>query len=446
MKHIHFAIIMTAFTVMMSGQTKEEKLNQLMEAYSAINKLNGSVLITQKGKVLLDHSYGLRDVANNLPNDSATIFNVGSITKQFTAAVILKLQEQNKLNVSDKINKYFSDFRNGDKISVEHLLTHTSGIFNYTDDKVFMQTLATKPITREKMMAVFKDKPLKFVPGSDWEYSNSNYILLGYIIEKVTNSTYEAVVQDLIFKPLKMESTGFDLKTLDSPNQAKGYIVYSNQDSKESEEFDPTVSYAAGAMYTTPRDLNKWLNAIAAGQVISKASLNKAMTPYKNNYGFGNYIYTLNGKTVIAHGGLTFGYTAYLGRVAEDDIHIIILNNIVNRSINDIANNVLAILYDKPYTLPELIKEVTVSTEVLNKYAGTYKMAPQVFVAVTIENGQLFGQATGQAKVLLSAQKEDFFFIKGADIQVEFKKDALGNIDELLLIDAGQKIPAKKVK
>jgi CubicO group peptidase (beta-lactamase class C family)/uncharacterized protein YneR len=446
MKQIHFAIIMTAFSIMMSGQTKEEKLNQLMDAYSGINRLNGSVLITQKGKVLLDHSYGLRDVANNFPNNSKTIFNVGSITKQFTATVILKLQEQGKLNVSDNINKYFPEFPNGHKISIEHLLTHTSGIFNYTDDKVFMQTQAARPVTREKMMAAFQDKPLKFVPGSDWEYSNSNYILLGYVIEKVTNSTYESVVQNLIFKPLKMESTGVDLKKADSPNKAKGYVIYSQHGSKESEEFDPTVSYAAGAIYTTTGDLNIWLKAIAAGQIISKESYIKAITPFKNNYGFGNYVYRLNGKTIIAHGGLTFGYTAYLGRVVEDDINIIILNNIVNHSINDIANNVLAILFDKPYTLPELINEITVSAEMLDKYAGTYEIDSKISVVVTVENGQLIGQATGQAKVLLSAQKEDFFFIKGADIQVEFKKNILGNITELLLLDAGQRIPAKKIK
>ena len=149
---------------------------------------------------------------------------------------------------------------------------------------------------------------------------------------------------------------------------------------------------------------------------------------------------------MLAHGGLTFGYSSYLGRVDQDNISIIILNNIVNTSINDIAKDVLNLLYDKPYKLPELIKEVTLSPEILNKYTGSYQIAPQVFVVITVENGQLFGQATGQNKILLTAQKEDYFFINGADVQIEFRKDASGAVSELLLTDGGKEIPAKKVK
>lgn len=445
MKKLLLSIGFLSLGGVLFAQTKEEKLQQLMEAYSSTGKLNGAVLITQNGQTLLNQGFGLRNVANNQPNDPTTIFQVGSVTKQFTAAVILKLQEQEELNILDKISLYFPNYPNGDKIRIEHLLNHTSGIFNYTDDRLFMQTLVMKPTSHENMMAVFKDKPLKFVPGSAFEYSNSNYVLLGYIIEKITGKPYAQVVEQMILKPLKMTSTGFDFKKLQKANKAKGYEVYAKDNSKESVEFDPTVSYAAGAMYTTTADLNKWLNALAAGKVITKKSYTKAITPYKSNYGYGNYINKWSGKTVVAHGGLTFGYTSYLGRVIEDGINIIILNNIVNYDINDMAKDVLAILYDKPYNLPEADKEATISPEILNQYIGTYQMAPEVFVAVTVENGQLFGQATGQPKVPLTAKSEEVFFIKGTAVHIEFKKNASGNISELLLIDGGKGIPAKKI-
>lgn len=445
MKSKFLSIIFTAFSFVLFAQTKEEKLQQLMQAYSAIGKLNGSVMITQKGKTLLNHGYGLRNVTKNLPNNPNSIFQIGSVTKQFTAAIILKLQENEQLNLLDKISMYFPDYPNGDKIRVEHLLTHTSGIFNYTDDREFMQTKAMNPISQKEMLNTFSNKPLKFVPGSDFEYSNSNYILLGYIIEKVTNKPYEKVVEQMIFKPLKMSSSGFDFNKLHNTDQAKGYIVYSKENSKESDEFDPTVSYAAGGMYTTTADLNKWLIGLASDKIISKELYKKATKPYKNKYGYGNYINSFSGKTLIAHGGLTFGYTSYLGRIVEDDLNIIILNNITNYAINDIANDILAILYDKPYNLPEVLKEVTVSSEILKKYIGTYQIAPQVVVDITVENGQLFGQATGQGKILFTAKSEESFFIKGADISIDFKKDTSGNISELILTDGGKAISAKKI-
>ena len=437
-----FATILTAtaFT-----QTREEKLQQLMEAYFKTGKLNGAVLITQHGKTLLNRGYGLRDISDHLPNDTNTVFQVGSVTKQFTATVILKLEEMKKLNISDKISKYFPGYPNGDSITIEHLLNHTSGIFNYTDDRVFMQTKAVNPVTEDVMLAFFKNHPLKFSPGSHWEYSNSNYILLGYIIEKITRKPYETVVEDMIFKPLRMNASGFNFKEFKSDNKAKGYMVYSMENGKESMEFDPTVSYAAGAMYSTTGDLYKWQKGMSFNKIITKASSDKATTPNNNHYGFGNYILNINGKKLLAHGGLTFGYSSYLGRVDEDDISIVILNNIVNTSINDIAKDVLNLLYNKPYKLPEIIKEVTLSHEILNKYTGSYQIAPQVLVVITVENGQLFGQATGQNKMLLTAQKEDYFFIKGADVQIAFRKDASGAVSELLLTDGGKEILAPRV-
>ena len=176
MKKLTFFIIAFFQFIGCFSQDIPAKLDELMNAYSKQYKFNGAVLVAHNGKILLDKGYGLRNAAEKIPNDQNSIFQIGSITKQFTATVILKLQEEKKLNVSDKLIKYFPDYPKGDSITILHLLTHTSGIYSYTNDPVFMEHEVSKPSDRKKMMALFKDKPLQFSPGSQWEYSNSAYI------------------------------------------------------------------------------------------------------------------------------------------------------------------------------------------------------------------------------------------------------------------------------
>jgi len=186
------------------------KLEELMSAYAGMYKFNGSVLVAHHGKILMDQGYGLLNADDKTPTDKNSIFQIGSITKQFTATVILKLQEEKKLKVTDKLSKYFPDYPKGDSITIEQLLTHTSGIYSYTSDGAFMANEVAKPSDRKKMMALFKDKPLQFSPGTKWEYSNSAYSLLGYIVEDVAKMPYEQAVRKYIFTPVHMDHSGFD--------------------------------------------------------------------------------------------------------------------------------------------------------------------------------------------------------------------------------------------
>ena len=169
MKHLLFAFSCFVISAC-SGQ--DAKLEELLDTYAGQDKFNGAALIVHQGKILLDKGYGLRNAGDKIRNDRNSIFQIGSITKQFTATILLKLQEEKKLNTTDKLSKYFPAYPNGDSITLEHLLTHTSGIYSYTDDRTFMSNEVAKPSNREKMMALFKDKPLRFSPGSEWQYSN----------------------------------------------------------------------------------------------------------------------------------------------------------------------------------------------------------------------------------------------------------------------------------
>jgi CubicO group peptidase (beta-lactamase class C family) len=446
MQKIILVIVFTVLTISLFGQTKEEKLSELLEAYNKLNEFNGSALITQNGKTLLDKGYGFKNVATEETNSPNTIFQIGSITKQFTATIILKLEENKKLKLTDKLSKYFPDFPNGNDITIFNLLTHTSGIYNYTNDVEFMKSEAVKPANEAKILALFKDKKLDFTPGNQYYYSNSGYMLLGYIIQKVTKQPYEKVVDDYIFKPLKMNNSGFDFVHLNDNNKATGYFSISGKNSIKAELVDSSVSFAAGAIYTTTADLLKWHNGILNNKIVKRASIQKAFTAYKNNYGFGWFIVNINGKEITSHAGGIFGFNANLARVEEDNVCILLLNNVGNPKLEQITKDIFAVLYDKPYKIPKGKAEIKVSAEILNKYIGTYEVVPEFKIEVNVENGQLMAQATGQPKFELFAQKDNYFFLKAVEAEVEFVSNGQGVVEQLFLYQGGRKTPARKIK
>src|SRR6187402_904526 len=239
-----------------------DKLDTLMSAYAKLHKFNGAALVAKNGVILLNKGYGYRNAENKVANNEQTIFQLGSVTKQFTSAIILKLQQEKKLSVSDKLSKYFPDYLKGDSITIEHLLTHTSGIYNYTNDANFMSNEVTKSASREKIMALFKDKPLDFSPGTGWNYSNSGYSLLGYIIEAVTKKPYYQAVRKYVFTPLHMTHSGFDFTHLKKKEKATGYFSLDGKKPAIAPIVDSSVSFSAGAIYSTVGDLYLWHKAL----------------------------------------------------------------------------------------------------------------------------------------------------------------------------------------
>ena len=445
MKKTLLSLLLSFLSIAILAQTKEEKLNELLSAYSKMNSFNGTALVSEHGKILLNKGYGYKNVENKEANDGETIFQIGSITKQFTSTIILKLEEEGRLSLTDKISKYFPDFPNGDNITVYNLLTHTSGIFNYTNDQQFMMNEAVKPTTEGKIIALFKDKKLDFEPNTKYSYSNSGYMLLGYIIQKVTGKSYENVVREYVFNPLKMSESGFDFVHLDDPNKATGYFAIGDNKSEKSTLVDSSVSFAAGAIYTTTGDLLKWHNGLLTNKIVKRETIEKAFTPFKSKYGLGWNIDSLNKKRVVAHGGGIFGFNANFARIEQDDISIVLLNNVGNPKLSAITKDIFAILYDNPYKIPEMKKEIKVSEEILKKYIGTYEIVPQFKINVTVENGTLQAQATGQSKFELFGQKDSYFFAKIADIEIEFVNNEKGEIESLNLYQGGKKTPAKKI-
>lgn len=409
-----------------------DKLDELMDAYCKVNKFNGAVLVSQKGKILLAKGYGLKNAQSQTMNDVKSIFQIYSITKTFTSTVILKLVELKKLSLNDKLSKFYPAFPKGDSITIEHLLTHTSGI--YDGDNI--------PVQNETSLVAFlKTKPLDFSPGTQWNYSNSGYRLLGYIIEKVVGISYEKAVKKYIFSPLQMTHSGFDFKYLLNKDKTTGYEIFGDEIKKEAVVYDPPGPFAAGAIYSTVEDLYKFHKGLQTFKIVTKKTLEKAYTPFKNNYGYGWMINSNEGKEIVSHSGGAAGYRSNFVRIPKEDICIILLNNTENANVVLVTKNLLNIIFDKPYKIPF---EIKLGKEVLAKYVGCYAVNPTFSMYITIDNGRLAAQATGQQKGVVLAERENHFFAEDANGFLEFPKDENGAYDELIIHQGGQNIIAKR--
>ena len=428
------------------AQDLATKMDTLLSAYVKEGKFNGTVLVAQKGKVLYQKGFGYRDAEGKLPADVSTIYQIGSVTKQFTAAVIMQLVQEGKLSLTDKLSKYFSGFTQGDKITIEHLLTHTSGLYNYTNDTTWTKEDPAKHQSRDAMLERFKKYPPDFEPGTRFNYSNSGYSMLGYIIEQVTKKPYEQVVRERILQPLGMTGSGFNFTGLKSPAKAKGYFGLAANKITPAPIVDSTVAYSAGSLYSTVTDLYKWERAVTTNKILQPESWKAVFTPYKRNYGYGWNIDSTYGRLTTGHGGGIHGFTSYLLRFPQEELAVILLDNSSSPGLLKIAKSLAAIVLNEPYELPGPKKEIKVEEALLKQYVGQYQVAPTFSIEVRVRDGRIFAQATNQDEFELFAEKENKFFLKINDATLEFVKDAGGIVTEFILTQNGRQVKGKKIK
>lgn len=302
-------------------------------AYLEAAHFQGTALLAKDGKVLLAKGYGLANREHGVPNKPETKFRLGSITKQFTAAAILQLQEKGKLSVHDKIAKYVPDTPPAwSAITIHHLLTHTSGIPNYTDPAEYERRMRERPGTPLAFVRRFRELPLDFQPGHKFSYSNSGYFLLGVIIEQVSGQTYEDYLRRNIFEPLEMRDTGYDHPETILPNRAAGYTAEPNP--RNADFLDMGQPYAAGSLYSTVLDLYKWDRALYTTKVLTKPSIDAAFTPNPHEwgpgirYGYGWGITGIGGTKAVGHGGGINGFSTVIWRDIDRDAVVILLSNV----------------------------------------------------------------------------------------------------------------------
>ncbi|WP_339726922.1 serine hydrolase [Maribacter stanieri] len=365
-KTILLGFLALLFTGTMAfGQTKAEQIDELLKEYLAYNKFNGSALVAKDGKVIFKKGYGMANMEWDIPNSPNTKHRLGSVTKQFTAMLILQLAAEGKLDLQAPITTYLPEYpkENGDKITTHHLLTHTSGIPNYTSFPDFFKNVSRDPYTPEEFTTKFQDMELEFTPGEKFNYSNSGYFLLGVLIENLSGKTYEEMLDEKIFFPLGMKESGFDHHSDILKNRATGYENNGNG-FINSPFLDMSIPYAAGSLYATVEDLYLWDQALYTNKLLSQEYMDMYFKPHILAFGSFHYAYgwmvgnealgnTTDSIAVITHGGGINGFNTQISRQLSDKSLIVLLNNTGGAPLGKITQSILGIINDKSYDLPK---------------------------------------------------------------------------------------------
>jgi CubicO group peptidase (beta-lactamase class C family) len=445
---IRFRTFGLLFTLLLSyaasAQNMVHDLDSLLKAYNREDEFNGTVIAAKNGEVVFKKGYGFKNTAKKQLNDSSTIYQLGSVTKTFTSTMILMLQEQGKLNVKDYLQKYMPDYPDADKITIEQLLTHTSGIFNYTDDSVFRNKDMFKHQSRKDLIGVFKDKITKMEPGEKFSYSNSNYLLLGYIIEDITGKSYYAALREMILTPLGMHHTGCDFKGLKSADKATGYFSIAGGTGVASPFVDSSVSFAAGAIYSTVSDMYIYAQALLDNKLLRPVDWMMATKPNKENYGYGWMLGEMYGHKSVGHNGGVHGFVSNFFMVPEDKTVVVLLCNDMTNDPGNVRRAVTSLLYYKGFEMPAGKKQVNLPLKTMQEYVGDYELAPGFVIKITLQGKALMGQVTGQSPFRMYAERKDHFFLKVVDAQISFARKLDGKIEKLMLRQNGKIIPGMR--
>ncbi|HWO02047.1 MAG TPA: serine hydrolase [Blastocatellia bacterium] len=438
------ALILLSLITTAAAQT--DRIDDFVKAAMLTQRIPGlSVAVVRNGELVEAKGYGLSNIELNVPATPETIYQSGSVGKQFTATTVMMLVEEGKIGLDDKISKYFTDApERWSGITVRHLLTHTAGTTDYPKDFDFR-----RDYTESELLKKAAEIPLAFAPGEKWSYSNMGYVMLGILISKVTGQFYGEFLKERIFKPLGMNTARIINEADIVPNRAAGYRMQKGE-LKNQEWVSPSMNTTAdGSLYLTVLDMAKWDAALYTEKLIKKSSLDQMWTPVKLNggkrqqYGFGWGFDEVRGHKIIEHGGAWQGFTTFIARYVDDKLTVIVLTNRAGANPGAIAHGVAG-LYNPELAPPER-KEARVEPKIFDDYVGQYQLRPELVLNVTKEQDRLWVQAGEQLKAELFPESETKFFLKAVDAQVTFVRDASGKVTHLVLHQGGE-IEAKKIK
>lgn len=394
----------------------QPKAQALIEDFTAQRAFNGSLLLAIDGAPVLRQGVGAANLEWNALNTPATKFRLGSITKQFTAAAILQLAQQGKLSIGDPISKYYTDAPpSWSKVTLKHLLTHTSGIPPYTGLAGF-ERISRQPQTPADLVKLVQDRPLDFEPGERFEYDNTGYVLLGYVIEKVSGQSYADYLRSHIFEPLGMADTGYDDGAAVLAGRAAGYAP---RDGGwiNAPFVDMSTPFAAGALYSTIDDLLIWDRALDTDKLLTAASRQAMFANYGHGYGFGWRVDRAWDQPRLGHGGAINGFSTAIQRYPDAHLTVVALGNIQTAQSVRLAESLAALCLGKP-PYPE---QVSVSADLLDRYAGVYRVTPAAFFYVERDGDRLRTRVTGQDAVSFYASGQHSFFSKTVAAALDFQ-------------------------
>jgi CubicO group peptidase (beta-lactamase class C family) len=429
-----------------SDQELPSKANQYMDNLAKLDYFSGAVLIARDGRVLLSRGYGMADLDHDVPNAPTTKFRIGSVTKQFTAMAVMLLQEQGRLSVHDPVCKYVPACpAEWQRITIHHLLSHTSGIPSFTDfpdnddyERRHMTLLAT--------MDRFKNKPLEFKPGEKFNYSDSNYLVLAYVIEKASGQSYESFLKEKIYQPLGMSNSGYDHPQMILKQRAIGYLRQGDVVINNSHYFVMDTPCGGGSQYSTVEDLYRWDQSLNTEKIVSRRSLDAMFTPHTPEsyqwhgyfkYGYGWMLGELFHRKIIWHDGGINGFVSYIGRYPDEKLTIILLSNREDAFVRRASMDLAAIAFQEPYSFPKAA--VKIGEDVLTSYVGHYRFEDGRVFEVVKEEGAIHW---ADSEAPLIAQSETQFLSNGG-AAVVFVKGKDGAVNHLVV--AGD-VTAKKVE
>ncbi len=442
------AIALLGLSFFVASSASADKVDDYIKTEMERHKIPGlSLAVVRDGEIVQAKGYGLSNVELSVAANPETIYQSGSIGKQFTATLVMMLVEEGKLSLDDPIGKHIAEAPASWKgITVRHLLTHTSGISNNLYDKMNMR----QDYTEDDLLQQIAALPLDFPPGEQFNYSNPGYVTLGILIHKVSGKFYGDLLREKVFGPLGMATARVIDEADIIPNRAAGYRLVEGE-LKNQEWVAPVLNTTAdGALYLTVLDMAKWDAALYSEKLLKRDSLDLMWTPATLNngktvqYGFGWMFGEMRGHRVIRHGGGWQGFSTHIARWVDKKLTVIVLTNLAGAPADAIANGVAALYH------PELAAvehtAIPVDPKTFDPYLGEYEIRPGFVLTLSREGDKLWMQATGQKRAELFAESETSFFLKEADVQLMFVKDASGKVTHLILRQGGFDMDLKKIK
>lgn len=404
------------------------EIDRLIQQTFKPDSPGAAVLVAEKGQIIYQKAAGSANIELGVPLRTDHVFRIGSITKQFTAAAIMQLVEKGKLSLQDSLRKFIPDYPLlGDRqITIEHLLTHTSGIKSYTDMKDWDATTRRKDFSPIELIDYFKFQPIDFRPGDKYKYNNSGYILLGYIIEQVSGEAYGTYVANHFFKPLGMNHSYYgDVLPL-IKNRVNGYSKNEVDGAIVNSEFlSMTQPYAAGSLLSTVEDLLIWTKALHSGKVVSAESFKKMTTPHvlpngtNTHYGYGLATGNFFGSPTVEHSGGINGFLSNLVYLPKEDVCLAILANCDCEPPSDLADDILALATGKN-RYPVAVK---LEKKIMEEYVGVYENDQNEQRVITLEDGQLYSMRTGGGKFKIMPSALDQFFFEKSPARIQFVRE-----------------------
>jgi CubicO group peptidase (beta-lactamase class C family) len=440
LKSLLTVIVVMIITGAQAQKLNISKLDSLIQTVDTNNRIMGTLTLSENGKIIYNKAWGyaLLDGNDQLKANTDTKYRIGSITKMFTTVMVLQLIEEGKLQLNTPLATYYPNIPNAKDITIEQMLNHHSGLYNFTDSSYLVYH--TEPKTKEQMLAMFERQKPSFSPGDSADYSNTNFVLLGYILEKVTGDSYANNLKKRITTKIGLKNTYVGTKASVAKNEAASFS-YNGEKWEKEDETDMSIPGGAGCLVSTTNDLVKFIEALFNKQLTTQGSLDK-MTEIKDGYGLGMFRFPFDEKYSYGHTGGIDEFHSMLGYFPKEKVAFAFTGNGDVMNMNDLAIGVLSTCFNRPYTIPDFSFHLAV--EKLSRYEGVYSSTQlPLKIEIKKEGQKLKAQATGQSAFFLTPVSEKEFKFDPAKITLLFDIES-GKVNQFTLKQSGMNVKFTK--